>query len=237
LRKFGFKGRIVVIPNGFDPSSVPEFPPQSNVASLLLGRPKFLSVGRLDMHHKGLDLLIHAFAEALRSGVLPASASLTFVGPDGGDLKKLERLVSSRQLSTNVSFAGRVPIDVRWRMVQSCDVLLLCSRYDGFGLVALEGMLAGKPLLVSKEAGVAEWVQRANCGVLVAPGVSSIKAGFAELMKFHGGWETAGDQGRSFAYKNLTWDHIGYYAAECYREIEGLYSHAPEPAADQHAFR
>ncbi|MFZ0591028.1 MAG: glycosyltransferase [Bryobacteraceae bacterium] len=216
VRKFGFSGAILAIPNGFD-ASASFFPPlETFSANQLSGSPRFLCLGRLDMHHKGLDLVIEAFAGSLHSGVLPPSAGLTFVGPDGGDLQRLRRLASEERVDTNVSFAGRVSDGARWEMLRSCDMLLLCSRYDGFGLVALEGMLAGKPLIVSREAGISGWIEKAGCGVLVEPSTGSICSGFAEAMKLRPRWEEMGERGRSFAYENMTWDHMGRRAEESY---------------------
>jgi glycosyltransferase involved in cell wall biosynthesis len=227
LRQFGFAGTILVVPNGFDSSSIPPSRSQTSSTSRLSDGPRFLCLGRLDMHHKGLDLLIEGFASGLQSGALPPSASLTFVGSDGGDLGKLRDLASLRCVEPRIEFTGRVPDKTRWDMLQDCDVLVLCSRYDGFGLVALEAMLAGKPLIVSREAGISGWVEKAGCGILVEPSAASICSGFAEAMKVREQWSEIGERGRSFAHQNLTWDHMGRRAAHCYLTLMDTLKKAP----------
>lgn len=227
LRKFGFRGAILAIPNGFD-ASASSFPPvETFSANRLSGFPRFLCLGRLDMHHKGLDLVLKAFAGSLRSRILPASASLTFVG-DGGDLERLRNLATKERVDTNVSFRGRVSDGVRWEMLRGCDMLLLCSRYDGFGLVALESMLAGKPVIVSREAGISGWIEKAGCGILVEPSAGSICSGFAEAMKLQPRWEEMGEQGRSFANENMTWDDMGRRSSESYCALIDALKTAPD---------
>jgi glycosyltransferase involved in cell wall biosynthesis len=219
LRKFGFAGKVLVIPNGFDNSSLSFSSGEAHGTNRLSGFPRFLSLGRLDMHHKGLDLLIEAFARGLRSGVLPPSASLTFVGPDGGDLQTLRNLASNERVDANVSFAGRVPDEVRWEMLRSCDFVVLCSRYDGFGLVALEGMLAGRPLIISRDAGISGCVEKADCGILVEPSPDEICSGFAKAMQLHPHWAAMGQRGQAYAHENMTWEQMARRAEECYRTL------------------
>jgi glycosyltransferase involved in cell wall biosynthesis len=225
LRNFGFAGPVLVIPNGFDPSSSALSGHSSD--HRLSGFPRFLSIGRLDMHHKGLDLLIEGFASALRSGVLPCSASLTFLGPDEGDLQKLRKIASRQGVAAHVSFAGRVSDTIRSCMLRNCDLLLLCSRYDGFGLAALEAMLAARPLIVSREAGISGWIEKAGCGILVEPSPASICSGFAGAMKLRSQWDEMGARGQSFARQNMTWGQLGSHAIECYLSLMEIIKKEP----------
>lgn len=92
LHDYGIETPAIVVPNGFDPADVPRDVP--GVASPLTGDPKLLFLGRLDSHHKGIDLLIRAFARVLHAELIPPTSVLTLVGPDAGDNKDLERLVA-----------------------------------------------------------------------------------------------------------------------------------------------
>jgi glycosyltransferase involved in cell wall biosynthesis len=225
LEQFGVR-RALVIPNGFragDDNGVQAQPFDETTSSH--GNPRFLCLGRLDAHHKGLDLLIRGFASALRSGILSGTATLNFVGPAGSDLDVLRKLAATEGVNKQVNFTGRVSDETRRAMLRDCDVLLLCSRYDGFGLVVLEAMLAAKPVVVSREAGISSWVEKARAGVIAEPSAGGVHAAIRECMARVGEWTTLGQNGRLFAYQHLTWDRIADHAARCYSELSALLSH------------
>jgi glycosyltransferase involved in cell wall biosynthesis len=222
LRRIGYRGTTVVIPNGFDASCVPA---PTGTDAHLAGSPRLLFLGRLDMNHKGLDLLLSGFAQAIRSGAVPPGAMLNFVGPDSGDRIHLEKIAKSESIENRVKFFGRVSDEERWAALRSCDLLFLCSRYDGFGLAALEAMLCAKPVVVSREAGISSWVEEARCGFVVAPTAGSISDGIARAITSRQHWTELGEHGRGYAHQNLTWERMGCHAAQCYRElIENLKS-------------
>lgn len=212
--------RALVVPNGFGPEDCRGLTDEARpIPTQLHGDPCFLCLGRLDAHHKGLDLLIQGFARAWRAGHLPPTAMINFVGPDTGDLRALRQIAEAERISDRLNFTGRVSDRTRRAMLAACDVLLLCSRYDGFGLVALEGMLAGKPVIVSNQAGVSAWVARAEAGILAEPSAEGIRSALAECMKRKDEWKTLGRNGQSFTHSRLTWDQVAHHAARCYREL------------------
>ncbi|HXE15553.1 MAG TPA: glycosyltransferase [Bryobacteraceae bacterium] len=226
LDRFGVRTALV-IPNGFSAEDYSALAEETRaVPTQLHGDPCFLCLGRLDAHHKGLDLLIRGFARARRAGVLPETAMINFVGRDNGDLPALRRIAAAEQVSDRLNFTGRVSDRTRRAMLHACDVLLLCSRYDGFGLVALEAMLAAKPVVVSNQAGISTWVEKAEAGILAEPSAAGIEAALTECMKRKNEWRTLGCNGRSFARCRLTWDQVAQHAARCYSELLSTLPHS-----------
>lgn len=227
LARFGVR-KALVVPNGFRAADCHELQEETHsIPTQLHGEPCFLCLGRLDAHHKGLDLLIRGFARAWHSGLLPATAMINFVGPDNGDLPALRRIAAAERITDRLNFTGRVSDRTRRAMLDACDVLLLCSRYDGFGLVALEAMLAGKPVVVSNQAGISAWVQEAQAGIITEPSVDGIQIALTECFRRKSEWRALGRNGRSFAHRRLTWDQIAEHAARCYRELLGSLRHSP----------
>ena len=167
-------------------------------------------------------------------GSLPETARLSFVGPDNGDLNSLLRLASVEGVSNHVSFTGRVPDQTRRAMLHDCNVLLLCSRYDGFGLAALEAMLAAKPVVVSSQAGISTWVAKAQAGIISEPSATGIKNALTECMRRRDEWAILGQNGRLFAHKNLTWDQIAEHATRCYSKLISLLQRATSAEEPMH---
>ena len=80
-------------------------------------------------------------------------------------------------------------------------------------------MLAGRVLLVSEIAGIAPHVEKCGCGVIVTPGVSSIKSGLIELLKCRSEWQEMGLKGREYALNHLHWDKIATVALDNYKKL------------------
>ncbi|MFN0089188.1 MAG: glycosyltransferase family 4 protein [Acidimicrobiales bacterium] len=125
-------------------------------------RPTLLMLGRWRVFEKGLDLLLEAVSE--RS--LAERVRVVLVGPEQGGRGEVEALIRRYGLEDTVEAAGFS--DDAWRHLERADLLVLPSRKEGFGLVGLEALAAGVPVVVSDRAGLAEYVGREQ-GVVVSP--------------------------------------------------------------------
>lgn len=119
-----------------------------------------LVIARL-VRRKGLDWLIRAM------GRLPRSVRLEVIG-DGPEREPLRRLAAP--LPHGVTFAGHLDEDEKMRRLASADLFVLPSLHEGFGLVLLEAMRAGLPVVASDSGGPRDVVAEGESGYLVPPG-------------------------------------------------------------------
>lgn len=121
-------------------------------------------VGNLEPR-KGLDTLVEGVALA------DAAVDLTAVGRavDESHVADVERLVRERGLGDRVRFAGRLSDAALADVLRESHVLAVPSRYEGFGIVYLEGMSFGLPAIASRAGGAAETVTDGETGALVDP--------------------------------------------------------------------
>jgi glycosyltransferase involved in cell wall biosynthesis len=98
-------------------------------------------------------------------------------------------------------------------------VFCLPSRFEGFGLAALEAMLAARVLLVSGRAGIARHVAASGCGVVVEPTLARVGEGLLALLQRRAEWRGMGLAGRRYALANLQWKNIAASALEQYRRL------------------
>ncbi|WP_336338429.1 glycosyltransferase family 4 protein [Haloarcula brevis] len=114
---------------------------------------------------KGLDTLVDGVAAA------DAEVALTVVGTpaDRDHLESVEASVRERGLSDRVSFAGRLSDDGLAATLEASHVLAVPSRYEGFGIVYLEGMSYGLPAVASRAGGATDLVTDGETGALVDP--------------------------------------------------------------------
>lgn len=121
----------------------------------------FGTVARLTPQ-KSLPTLLRAFAKFRQ--VNPAS-SLIIVG--AGELEeKLKRLAEDLNISSNTIWTGK-RADVA-SVIKCMDIFVLPSVYEGFGLVLLEAMAAGVPIIASNVSAIPEVLEQGNCGLLFA---------------------------------------------------------------------
>lgn len=143
--------RIVVVRNGVA-ATAPE-----HVAAWNDARLRLLFVGRLD-RQKGADTLLEAVAPLQRS------VCLRVVGErvHGGREQALPSL-------PHVSYTGWLNQEQVAAQINACDAVVMPSRWEGFGLVAVEAMRAAKPVLASEVGGLREIVQDPHTGRLFPP--------------------------------------------------------------------
>ena len=174
--------RIVFAPHGLSDWAEGAPPEPSTPAQREAVR--FLFVGRLESR-KGIDVLMAAAPEALRR--FPG-ARLDIVGDDtiergeGGTYKAAFLARTDGPTRDRVVFHGRVGEPELRRFYRDCDVLVAPSRYELFGLVYLEGMVFGKPVIGGRAGGGPEVIVENVTGLLVEPGdVESLVAAMTRL--------------------------------------------------------
>ena len=102
------------------------------------------------------------------------------------------------------------------------DALVLPSRFEGFGLSAVEAMVAARPVLISDIAGLAPHVRNCDGGVVVEATVDSIRAGIEQLIARRDEWREMGLRGRQYVLEHLNWTHIAREALSDYRRLLNL---------------
>jgi glycogen(starch) synthase len=166
---YGFefdKRSTVIIPHGMGIGTQPMSHPSKDCVTLLF-------VGRLEPR-KGIDVLLKAVPD-----VLAAEPGLhirilgddSLPGPDGQTFKEIFLASDAgKRWAANVSFEGRVDDESLRAAYASCDVFVAPSRFESFGLVLLEAMREGKPVVGCIAGGMTEIVMHEVNGLLVPPG-------------------------------------------------------------------
>jgi glycogen(starch) synthase len=148
-----------VIHNGVDVDEIRRARPASHA------RPYILAIGR-HVPQKGFDVLIDAYAAVLRAK--PDAPDLVIAG-DGPQRADLEKQVADLGLAERIEFPGRCDRPTTASLFRGCDVFVLPSRHEPQGIVCLEAMAAGKPVVATRVGGVPEVVRDGECGMLVDP--------------------------------------------------------------------
>jgi glycosyltransferase involved in cell wall biosynthesis len=212
LARLGITVPVIETTNGYAQSDVL---PEADLSWHHEIRPSAIFMGRVDSHNKGLDLLIDALA-AIAPETRPL---LTIQGPDWGDRAALVAQASRLGIEADVSFPEADFNRSSASLIAQHDLFCLVSRFEGFGLAALEAMLSGRVVIVSEIAGISPHVRASGCGIVVTPTVRSIREGIAEMLRLRPHWPEMGMAGRQYAIENLRWRRI---AANTWKEYNRL---------------
>lgn len=158
--------KITMIPNGVELGAEPAAIQNLSKSTVPASEPPLLFyVGRL-VYEKGIHVLIEAMPRILHT-VPDAKLIIAGTGPMK---QELERQVQAIGLSEHVHFAGFVQDEMRDALIQSARVCVFPSLYEPFGIVALEAMRFGTPVVVSDTGGLAEIVDHGVDGYKALPG-------------------------------------------------------------------
>jgi glycosyltransferase involved in cell wall biosynthesis len=216
LRDLGYTGRTEVIPNGCEPEMLTDVPAEVRTPGAE-ETIKLLYFGRMDRNHKGLDLLLEGYAKArMRSPDLMEKVELVLTGNDWTDRQLLERLARRLGIESSVIFTGRRE-ETAMEIVCEADLVLLPSRFDGFGLCIVEAMLAGRPVIASSGAGVATHVEESGGGFVIEPSAEGVAAGIEKALMVRQSWPELGKKGHDYVLNHLTWDIVASQTLEFYR--------------------
>lgn len=152
-----FEVKSLYIPNIVDTSTFSFVPEHQNEDHFC-----FVSVGNL-IERKRMDLTIEAFAEAF--GNTP-DVSLCIFG-DGPEKEKLEKLIISLGQKDKIALKGFQTRDVIAEKMKFCNCFVLSSRQETFGVVYIEAMASGLPVIATRCGGPEHFINERN-GVLVA---------------------------------------------------------------------
>jgi glycosyltransferase involved in cell wall biosynthesis len=179
----------------------------------------FLSL--LDAHHgyKGLDVLLRAIAQLHREGV-PVRLKVGGAGEAKDDYR---RLAAELGAADATDFLGFIPGRDLNAFYSSCHVFTLPStdgRREGFGLVLLEAMACGRPVVTTPVVGVAGDLEPGGAGFLVPPGdATTLAAALRRLHEDRAALPALGENARRLVERRYTWDRVADDYEELFRSL------------------
>lgn len=178
-----------------------------------------LYVGRL-VYEKGIHILVNAAPKILEK----VNAKFIIVG-SGYMKEQLLDIVKSMNLEHKVLFAGFLEDDILLKLQKYADVSIVPSLFEPFGIVALEAMAAGSPIVVSDTGGLSEIVDHNSTGVKIYPNdPESLAWGVTKILLD----EKYSAYLRKNAYKKIKekydWKKIALQTKKIYKSVLGEYS-------------
>lgn len=120
--------------------------------------------GRIDIHTKGLDILLEGFLRFLWQ--TESGAVMHIIG-GGEELPRLRALAEELNISGHVIFHGPVYGDDKLRLLSDMDVFFHTSRNEGLPTAVLEACLLGIPCVLSEATNLGDYIRASGCGIML----------------------------------------------------------------------
>jgi len=212
--------KVRIVPCGVDIDLFQPIPQREARARLGLDDGQYvLFVGRLEPL-KGLDMLIDAINILVSTG---SKARLLIAGGnlDGEVARTLRACVADQHLTEYIRFLGPIDQSVLPLYYCAADLCAMPSFYESFGMVAIEAMACGTPVVASRAGGLQFTVRDGQTGYLVPPGDAVLLAGaIANVLADRALRDRLGQAAARLA-KSYSWDQVSCSILSLYLETNG----------------
>ena len=181
-------------------------------------------VGRIH-EIKGLDLLLDAFNDLIvqsneknsLENIDCSSIKLAIVGPDDGYLVKLEEKVKEYSLEENVIITGPLYKEEKQEALVDCDLFVIPSKYESFTTSGLEAMACSKPLVLTKNNHIHDWVD-GNVGLACEDNKDSLREAIGKVLFDEELSQIFAENGNKLIKEKYNWDIINDQILEIYNK-------------------
>lgn len=168
--------------------------------------PTIFTAGRAS-YQKGLDMLVEAVPQVL--GYFPAAKFIISSG--GPEMNGLIHRAHELGVAHAIRFCGPLPRGEYTEVVRASDIVVMPSRNEPFGLVALEGWAAGKPVVATRAGGPSEYIWHDVNGFLVDANPGGLAHGIGSLLADHDHCRALGRNGRKAVEEKYNWNVVAEY--------------------------
>ncbi|MBQ6138517.1 MAG: glycosyltransferase [Methanobrevibacter sp.] len=188
-----------------------------------------LFVGRIH-EIKGLDLLIDAFNDLINQNdeendeeniledIDSSCIKLAIVGPDDGYLVKLEEKIKEYSLEENVIITGPLYKEEKQEALVDCDLFVMPSKYESFTTSGLEAMACSKPLVLTKNNHIHDWVD-GNVGLACEDNKDSLRQAIEKILFDEEMSLIFAENGKKLIKEKYNWDIINSQILEIYKRF------------------
>ncbi|WP_336660721.1 glycosyltransferase [Leucobacter sp. USHLN153] len=187
---------------------------------------QLLSLGRL-VPRKGVDLAIRAIALLRSRGVTDVELRIVgtgdapegWIGPDAETLR-LRELAESLGVAEQIHFLGRVDRADVPSLIRAADAVVCTPWYEPFGIVPLESMACGTPVIAANVGGLGDSVVDGGTGLLVPPQDPEALAGAVERLRADPVFCSAlGAAGQARAQSRYSWERVASRTERIYERV------------------
>ena len=206
---------IEIVPNGIEFSEFVNLPKRGEFRKKFrIGEDEkiILYLGRLHKT-KGIDLVIKAFSSICRE---MKDMQLVLAGPDEGLLAELNSLATALGIKNKTLFTGPLYGSDKVEAYVDADVFVNVRIDEIFGIVFLEALACGTPVICSKGCGLADIID-GQAGLVVPPEQNSLASAIIAVLSDESKAQRFGENGMLMVRENFDWQKIAERVEEIYK--------------------
>lgn len=198
------------VPNGIEPPTLETLAAQKS--ELVPDFPYVLFLSRINWK-KGLDRLMRAWKDV-------PGAQLIVAGNDEENYQQeIQRIADAEGVASRVHFVGPVAGADKWLLYRNAELFVLPSHSENFGIVVLEAMAMGCPVVVTPEVGLAQTVADADCGRVVDGEPAALAEAIKELLAQPERRASMARKGRETALRDFSWGGVAGRMEAAYGDV------------------
>lgn len=163
---------------------------------------------------KGIDLLLKAYHQSINK---LERCKLVIVGPDYGDLRRIERMVSELGLNDDVRIIGHLDGHMKDMAYQEASLYVLPSKFETYPMTVLESLVNGTPVIVTDRCGIADMIKD-RFGLVCEYDENKLAYAIQFLLNNSDLSMKFGIDGKNYVSNELNWEKISTKAIGIYMD-------------------
>ena len=182
---------------------------------------KFIYIGRLEIYHKGLDLMIKAFAiNAVK--LRKCNVILQIYGPFiNSDSNKIKELINNNNISDLITLNDAITGFEKEIKLLDSDIFIQTSRFEGMPMGILEAMSYGLPCFVTRGTTLGELIEEYDAGWVCETNADSVAECIVRCINDKELFRQKGQNARKLIKDNFLWEKVSKNTIEQYKNIIG----------------
>ena len=180
---------------------------------------KFLFIGRIDIHHKGIDILLDALSQD--EEFFLKNIEVYLVGPyeTKEDENTLHRIIEQTPyLKRIVNIEGPKYGNQKEIYYRNCDIFIHTSRYEGMPVAVLEAMSRGMACALTKGTNLMNILEESSCGFILPDNSQELANVLKKVVEQKEKIPEMGESAFEWSINNLSWDKISKKYASMYHD-------------------
>lgn len=200
-----------ILPNGI---SIPKIKKNGSSG----GNINIVFIGRLDIYHKGLDLLVDAVC-LIKNKLEAENVSIDLYGPDVRNSKQeLTQLIVSNKIDNIIKINESIFSEEKTKVLCNADIFIQTSRFEGLPMGILEALSYGLPCILTPGTNLSKEVKDYTAGIEVMPEPKSISTGILTMIDDMKNDKLLTENAIALA-SNYSWESIAKKSIDKYAEI------------------
>lgn len=180
---------------------------------------KIVYIGRLEIHIKGLDLMLEAIA-SVADFMREKSATLNIYGPEILNwTEEINSIISEKSIGDIVKLNSAITGYEKEKVLLESDIFMQTSRTEGMPMSILEAMSYGIPCLITKGTNMGDFAEQHNSGWVAETNAESIAETIKKAILDRENWKNKSFNARNLVEKEFSWEKVSSETVKVYEDI------------------